>query len=69
MITQEHCPNCNALNPIEKYQPFKLEEKTVMASPDVKCKCGVIIRAIVPMFCVSKSGYQFKILPHQKLLD
>ncbi len=60
-VAKGACPNCKELCSIEEYKEYKENGKIIMAPPDIKCQCGVVLRATVPFFKVSESGYELRI--------
>lgn len=58
----EPCPHCGVMHEVGDYSPRpdlrKPEHKgTPWAPPDVRCVCGALLRASVPVFKVNASGY------------
>lgn len=61
----EQCPKCGAKHKQGNFGEYKEthphqhegKEVVICSAPDIKCKCGLELQWVVPLFRVSASGY------------
>jgi hypothetical protein len=63
----ERCPRCGKVHMMGPYGPrpeLRVPDSKGMpyAPPDVQCDCGAVLRVQTPIFKVTASGWNWKIL-------
>lgn len=53
----EKCPKCMRDHERGEFQIWQEGDKRVAAAPDIECPCGLALRWVVPIFCITPSGY------------